>query len=1069
MKTTLVGAALVGTAAAWWLDDVQWRVLAGLLALGILALSWLPASRLPASRNTLLVALAVASVAQATAVELWRFVSSPRVRVWNVYHYYLGAKYFEELGYEDLYVATLAADEDGYWRKVRTIRDQATYDKVPRGAAVAAYRPLDHFSEARWRSFTRDVAALAPQRPPPTWRGIFHDRGYNPSPAWTLVGGMLARAPAGSLWWLKAVCALDILMLAVTFWLLARAFGVGPAAWVALLLTLTPVNEGRWIGGFLQYDWFCALATGFVALRRGRPAVAGGLMAYAVATRIFPVILIAAAAVPVVRRYILFGSVAGRHLRFFAAAAIVTLGLIGASSWVYGFDSWHAFASNIEHHNAEHRFGDQRVGLGHLFTHDIRGLDFEVSNAERRALFEAQSPIRVAVVAVVLGLWLVASWRRSMPDALLLGVVPFFALAISSRYYLSCVALLPLLASAGARFDRRARAVTGLQIVTLVIAGLYSLGTRDAFARYSVLNLLLLAFFVLLAAVFIASDLAVVRRQRPLASWHRSAALTALIFGALFAMLCWLRSPVPSIPIRDVDESVSALIAGTWLEGGVPYRDAIDQRGPVTYALYAAVFAVAGVYNMQAVHGLLLMLVLAAAFVTYRIARRGVLGPSGAAIGFVAAFLVATASFSYRRSQMLAFHTEWPMMLAVALAMLLVWHGLRRRVQHGGGRSHAIAGGLFAIAFLSKQPGIFDAGAAAVFVLLWQHRRGALLSRETVRVAGLLAAGFFGVLAACGAYFALAGAWADFVYYYWTYNVEHYTAVVPMSDRLSGLDPFAHRRHYLTANPLLLVGGSWTIAVALGGWIRRRRTDLRLLVAIWLVFAYFGASYSGRNFGHYFIQIIPAASLAAAFMIHDLWRLTSRIGRRWPAMPDLQVAARGAIILGVALAVALPIARFGDDIAWRKLWREPGSRGSRAERDRQRLLEAIRARSSDADSIFVWGYYPELYVLAPRRPASRYSNTNYLTGLLPWANDDPGVDTSAHIVPGAWEILMAELEASRPRLVVDTAIGGHRAYGKYPVDGFPRLAGWLDANYRLEERVDDERGRPMAGLWARRE
>lgn len=170
----------------------------------------------------------------------------------------------------------------------------------------------------------------------------------------------------------------------------------------------------------------------------------------------------------------------------------------------------------------------------------------------------------------------------------------------------------------------------------------------------------------------------------------------------------------------------------------------------------------------------------------------------------------------------------------------------------------------------------------ALFVLLWQKRRGALIGFDTLRIAGHLAAGFFATLTACGAYFALAGGWADFVYYYWTYNVEHYAAVVPWHDRFAGLDPFAHRRHYLTANPLLLVGGLWTVTVALVAWVRRQGTDLRLLTALWLLFGYFGASYSGRNFGHYFVQIIPAASLAAAFMIHDAWGLVSAARRRFP-------------------------------------------------------------------------------------------------------------------------------------------------------------------------------------------
>jgi hypothetical protein len=80
-------------------------------------------------------------------------------------------------------------------------------------------------------------------------------------------------------------------------------------------------------------------------------------------------------------------------------------------------------------------------------------------------------------------------------------------------------------------------------------------------------------------------------------------------FLAIFALLCALRLPLADRPIRDVDEAVSSIIASEWLHGGVPYRDAIDQRGPVTYALYALTFVVAGHHDMHAVHWALLLLI----------------------------------------------------------------------------------------------------------------------------------------------------------------------------------------------------------------------------------------------------------------------------------------------------------------------------------------------------------------------------------------------------------------------------------------------------------------------------
>lgn len=1040
------------------------------MAIAIVALPLLakgPSSAVTAWRHRLLLLLAVACAVQATAPDLLRFTTSPWVRVWNVYHYYLGSKYFAELGYHDLYVATLAADEEGkdYWSDIRTVRDLETYRLVSRRAAVADYDPLRHFSEARWRDFQRDVQALQSQRAAPRWHNIFRDRGYNPPPPWTSVGRLLTHFPADWLWALKILCSLDLLLLAYTFWRLDRSFGRHVMAAVLLLWTLSPVNEGRIVGGFLQYDWFCALALGLCFLKGRRSWPAAVCLAYAVGTRVFPLILLLSAGLPWLRRFVLEGRVLPSTRKL-----VMALALCGGVLFVFsllaggGLGAWNGFVDNIGQHNDDHRFGQQRIGWAHAFTRDIRSLDFSrPKQQQRRAYFAQQRPLYLASGALLLMLWGAAAWRRGTLDALLLGMAPFFVLAVSSRYYWACLALLPLLARPGPMGERRWHWLLGAQAALMAGLGLAQLRGFEGFSLYSVFDWLLALLLIVLLLSYVVTDLRVYRRRRPLDMAYRSRPLVIGFFVGLFVLLCWLRLPDPQAPIRDVDEAVSALIAATWLEGGVPYRDAIDQRGPVTYAIYALVFAVTSVHDMVAVHWALLLWILLTCGIVFALGKRLRDGVDGVAVAYMGAFLVALCSFTYRRSQMLAFHTEWPLMLFAALAMLLLWRALERL---DGGRSHRLslvaAGACFALGFLSKQPGIFDAGAAALYVLLRQWRRGALWSLTTWRIGLMLATGFFATLAFTGGYFAWRGAFGDFIFYYWTYNVEHYTAVVPVADRLASLDPFAHGRHYLTANPLLLVGSLITVLSV--GWrgLRRGLVDGRLLVVLWLLFGYFGASYSGRNFGHYFIQIIVPACLATAFALLQLWRWLSPTTERFRRLPDIALLARGLVVVATLVALTAPVVRFADELGWRNIWRQRSENSGR-----QALLDAIRQASTPEQSIFVWGYYPELYVLAPRRPASRYSNTNYLTGMLPWENHHPGVDTSAHIVDGGWDLLMQELEASRPALVVDTAVGNHRYYGKYPVQNFPPLQRFLQRSYRLDTVVKDRKGRPVAGLWVR--
>lgn len=510
----------VGAALAW--ENEPWRL--GLAVVTVAVLLW-RSTWVSAWRGRILLLLALAGLAQATSVELWYFVTSPKVRVWNVYHYYLGAKYFRELGYHDLYSATLRADAEDrdYWRRVSTVRDLYSYDKVPRDDA--AYHPEEHFTPERWAELQRDVRALQVQMSARAWRGVFTDRGYNPSPLWTVVGGALASwVPASNLSGLKLLCSLDLLLLAATCWLIYRVFGLRAMALTLLLFVLTPVNNERLVGGFLQYDWFCAFALGFCLLRQDRPIAGAGLMAYAAMTRIFPGVFVVAALVPPLLRWIRDGRVARRHVVFVVAfSGFCALGIGLGTLNGHGLEGWREFAGNIGHHAERHTYGERRVGWKHFFTHELDSLDLDEPSARRMAAFEEQETLYRATGVGLLLLFGLVLLRRTFPDAMLLGLVPLFVLAVSSRYYWAYLVLLPLLAQPGPAARRRTRWLAAGQAA---IYGAYAIvvlrrdaqGLDEAFAAYSVLNLLLYVFFVALLGSYLRRDLRVLRRAR---EWRR--------------------------------------------------------------------------------------------------------------------------------------------------------------------------------------------------------------------------------------------------------------------------------------------------------------------------------------------------------------------------------------------------------------------------------------------------------------------------------------------------------------------------------------------------------------------
>jgi hypothetical protein len=45
-------------------------------------------------------------------------------------------------------------------------------------------------------------------------------------------------------------------------------------------------------------------------------------------------------------------------------------------------------------------------------------------------------------------------------------------------------------------------------------------------------------------------------------------------------------------------------------------------------------------------------------------------------------------------------------------------------------------------------------------------------------------------------------------------------------------------------------------------------------------------------------------------------------------------------------------------------------------------------------------------------------------------------------------MVVHDLDAARPAVIIDTAAGAMKSYGKYPVSSFPVLASYLDEHYR---------------------
>jgi len=394
----------------------------------------------------------------------------------ELFHYYLGTKYFAELGYDGLYDAAVLADlEDDpeHFDAERAMRDLSTNAIVPRAQAVARAAEIRApFTPQRWESFRRDVAVFR-RVTLDDWRarGPVIDHGYNGTPLVTaILGGLAAQPWLDTHDYLGLVSLLDPYLLAL---FAAALAGLG-GPWIALSFLLfafaDPLNEyGFTGGGYLRTDYLLALAAAFAALRQGWRAPAGALLAVAAGLRLFPI---------AVYGCLLWRDLAGpgwrdrlrANARLHAGFAVGALAVALVGSWIPtpdGRNAWLDFAEKMRVHTSApsanlvslsaivaYAPSKDRLTFGHAseaLEPSSAGVPaFDWIAETRRVLAERRW--YHATTALALVLVALSTARRAVgAEALFPALVIVFALLPVSHYYWALLALVPLAAPAGSR------------------------------------------------------------------------------------------------------------------------------------------------------------------------------------------------------------------------------------------------------------------------------------------------------------------------------------------------------------------------------------------------------------------------------------------------------------------------------------------------------------------------------------------------------------------------------------------------------------------------------------------
>ena len=475
----------------------------------------------------------------------------------------------------------------------------------------------------------------------------------------------------------------------------------------------------------------------------------------------------------------------------------------------------------------------------------------------------------------------------------------------------------------------------------------------------------------------------------------------ALFFAALFAATLALRLCHVHILWADEDYHLAAGIQT--LHGKLLYRDVWYDKPPLAAWVYAAMGGLAG-WPLRLFDSLYVLAVCAA---TWRFAR----DLWGRREAILAAGLMAFFLNFDLASAVIPIAPDLFLLLPHIVAVHCAWKG------------KPFAAGLWCgVAFLFHTKGVLVLAACAL--LAWRSLPVLMLGFTIPNVAvfaGLAAGG------ALGNYFQQVWEWG--------------AAYARSSPELHPVENGLRRT------------GDWLgfhAALALGAaafWRGNRKRE-NLWLAAWLVLSFAGVAMGARFFPRYFLQLLPPMVLLASRGLLIRAGPRGRPARERPAWETDDHTTRALVVLA-AVALLIPLVRFGprygalaaDLLATREhRWNDVS-----LDQDSQAAAALVNAHKRPGDTLFVWGYRPGIFVYTRLAVASRFWDSQPLTGVPA----DRHLRETLAVLPAQAALHRAEFAQSKPTFVVDSLSLSNPGLA---VDAYPELRAWLK-QYQLVART----------------
>jgi 4-amino-4-deoxy-L-arabinose transferase-like glycosyltransferase len=488
--------------------------------------------------------------------------------------------------------------------------------------------------------------------------------------------------------------------------------------------------------------------------------------------------------------------------------------------------------------------------------------------------------------------------------------------------------------------------------------------------------------------------------------WVKRHRLTILICIGIFLLNLVIQAGTnPSYYSMRTDSSVFAYCGQQILGGHLLYRDCYDNKPPLVYYLDAAAILIAGP-NPGSIW-LFQTLWMAGVGIAFFLIMRAIWGAGPALLAGVIFLLTALSPGFYENGNLTESYALLPQALVIgALYGFITTRKTRFLVEIGA---------LTAAAFLLKPTYISLGAAASLVVVCLTIQTG--LNRPTVRLAArrslILVGSGLAVPLLVAAYWAMRGGLSDLWYAVFTHNRIY------VAEGFSFFSARAAIVKLLSVEPLAsltLAGGLAAIVFGLAYWNRmtlwfKQRSNncqisdslpveieaahgwLMLALLVSIPFEVLFITISGRNFGHYYLPVMPALAACSGYLFY---RVTNGLRRRllvWGA-------AAGLVILFIpwGIAVLKQDAPTRSDLA--QFIRNPGI-GSLQLSDAEKY--AID-HTQPTDSILTWAADPYLNFVTGRRSPTRFVFSLHL--LKPTPAGSTGFDE-----------LLSALEKDPPALI----------------------------------------------------